>query len=202
MVTYHPHKTAIWRKPGTMTTPSKWLLEKILTPRGIIPNSVLDFGAGKSHDTEIWRKLVRDVRGYDKHPFPGFEHRTQRPKGHYELVTMNYVLNVLATKKERAEAMKDASLFVADGGHLWVSTRSKSEIAEASARGKEWERLEGGGWLTPKGTVQFGMDREDITSLASGLLIGFTPVEVQGSPNSATGCALFRRLGDLSPFST
>jgi len=178
-----------------MTNPSKWLLERILTPRGIRPNSVLDFGAGKSHDTEIWGELVGDARGYDVHPFPGFEHRAQRPKGHYGLVTMNYVLNVLATDRERAEAMKDAASFVDGGGYLWVSTRSRSDISKASKNRGKWRRLGEGCWLTQKSTVQFGMDSEDITSLArSSGLLGFTPVKVQGRPNSATGCALFRRL--------
>ena len=46
MERYNPHKTAIWRKEGTMTTPSRWLLQRVLTPRSLKPKSVLDFGAG------------------------------------------------------------------------------------------------------------------------------------------------------------
>ena len=51
---YHPHKTAIGRKVGVMTTPARWLLSDVLNPQGIRPQSILDFGSGKSHDAEIW----------------------------------------------------------------------------------------------------------------------------------------------------
>jgi hypothetical protein len=184
-----------------MTVPSQWLLQRVLTPRGIKPSSVLDFGAGKSHDDEMWKKMIgAGAWGYDRHPFPGFEHRTQRPPpGGFELVTMNYVLNILATEQERAEALQDAATFVAPGGLLWVSTRSKSnvdrEVTKRLGKKNEWVPTAEGAWISSpsRGTVQFGMDEADIVALAqrSGLS-GFTHNRV-GRPNSWTGSALFRR---------
>ena len=196
MERYNPHKTAIWRREGAMTTPSRWLLQRVLTPGRIMPSSVLDFGAGKSHDEEMWGELPGVVaRGYDRHPFPGFEHRAQRPPYVFGLVTMNYVLNILATEQERAEALLDAATFVAPGGLLWVSTRSKSHV-DQQGRGKRWGKTAEGVWISSpsRGTVQFGMDEEDIVALVqrSGLS-GFVHNRVQGRPNSVTGCALFRR---------
>ena len=193
---YNPHKTAIWRREGAMTTPSRWLLQRVLTPRSLKPRSVLDFGAGKSHDPEMWRELTGAVaQGYDNYPHPDFEHRTQRPPYVYELVTMNYVLNILETEGERAEALRDAASFVAPGGLLWVSTRSKSHV-DKLGRDKGWPKTAEGAWISSpaKGTVQFGMDEADIVALAqrSGLS-GFTHNRVSGKPGSETGCALFRR---------
>ena len=157
---------------------------------------MLDFGAGKSHDPEMWTELTGAVaRGYDKHPFPGFEHRTRRPTNVFDLVTMNFVLNILATERERSEALADAASFVAPGGLLWVSTRSKGNI-DKLGQSKGWGRTEGGAWISSsaKGTVQFGMDGEGIVALArrSGLS-GLASVELPGRPVSDTGCALFRR---------
>ncbi len=196
MERYNPHKTAIFRKGGTMTKPSRWLLERVLIPRGIKLSSVLDFGTGKSHDPEMWKDLTGAVAwGYDRHPFPGLEHRTKRPPYVFDLVTMNFVLNILDTERERAEALLDAASFVAPGGLLWVSTRSKSHV-DKLGRDKGWAKTAEGAWISSpsRGTVQFGMDEADIVALAqrSGLS-GFTHNRVSGKPGSETGCALFRR---------
>ena len=196
MEKYNPHKTAISRKVSVMTAPSRWLLQRVLIPRGIEPSSVLDFGTGKSHDPELWEDLTGAVGcGYDKYPHPGFENRAKRPQHQFELVTMNYVLNVLATEEERAEALLDAASFVTPGGFLWVSTRSKAHI-DKQGREKGWGMLEGGAWISSptKGTVQFGMDEADIVALAQKYnLSEFAHDRVSGKPGSNTGCALFRR---------
>ena len=196
MKRYSPHKTAIFRKGGTMTKPSRWLLERVLIPRGIEVGSVLDFGTVKSHDPEMWKEMTGAVAwGYDRHPFPGLEHRAKRPPHVFELVTMNFVLNILATERERAEALLDAASFVAPGGLLWVSTRSKSHVDKQGEKG-DWGKTVEDAWISSpsKKTVQFGMDEEDIVALAqrSGLS-EFTHNRVQGRPGSETGCALFRR---------
>tara|TARA_B100001175_G_C19213988_1_gene497261 strand:+ start:311 stop:640 length:330 start_codon:yes stop_codon:yes gene_type:complete len=108
---------------------------------------------------------------------------------------MNYVLNVLATEEERAEALLDAASFVTPGGFLWISTRSKAHI-DKQGREKGWRMLEGGAWISSptKGTVQFGMDGADIVALVLKYnLSEFSHDRVSGKPGSDTGCALFRR---------
>ena len=194
---YNPHKTAISRGKSVMTAPSRLLLERVLKPRGIEPSSVLDFGTGKSNDPELWKKLTGAfAQGYDIHPHSGFEHRTQRPTRLFNLVTMNYVLNVLATEKERKEALLDAASFVAPGGLLWVSTRSKSHI-DKQGRKKGGPKKKGDAWTSSsaRGTVQFGMDEVDIVALAEkSNLSEFTHESVTGTARSDMGCALFKRV--------
>ena len=194
---YHPYKTAIGRKVGVMTAPSKWLLERVLNPQEIRPKSVLDFGCGKSHDSEIWAQQTGAVaRGYDLYPHTGFEYRAQRPTQVFELVTMNFVLNILDSEQERMDALVDAANFVAPGGLLWVSTRSKNHIDKQGLQ-KGWGKTIEGSWISSpaKGTVQFGMDQSHIIDLAHKAgLQNLVAEGLPGKPNSDTGCALFRKV--------
>lgn len=193
---YHPHKTAIGRKVGVMTTPARWLLTDVLTPQGIRPQSVLDFGSGKAHDADLWAQQTGAITmGWDPYPHRGFEHRTQRPTQEFELVTMNFVLNILDSEKERMDALIDAANFVAPGGLLWVSTRSVN-IVNRDGRKKGWRKTVTGSWISSpaRGTVQFGMDNVHIIDLAHRAgLHNLVAQPLPGKPYTGCECALFRK---------
>ena len=195
---YHPHKTAIGRKVGVMTAPSKWLLSNVLNPREIRPQSVLDFGSGKAYDDDFWAQLTGAfTMGYDPYPHRGFEHRPKIPPYVFELVTMNYVLNILDSDQERMEALIGAANFVAPGGMLWVSTRAKKHVDEQGLE-KGWRQTVNGSWISSpaKGTVQFGMDGTHIIDLAYRAgLHNLVAERLSRSPRSDIGHALFRKIG-------
>jgi hypothetical protein len=94
-------------------------------------------------------------------------------------------------------ALIDAANFVAPGGLLWVSTRSKKHIDKLGLK-KGWGQTVNGSWISSpaKGTVQFGMDGIHIIDLANRAgLHNLVARELSGKPNSDTGCALFRKIG-------
>ena len=196
MDNYNPHKTARFRPTDTMTVPARWLFEKVIEPWVMWPKSVLDYGAGKSHDASIWKQKTGAVtQGYDEHPHPGFEHRVERPTQSFDLVTMIFVLNIKDSEQERMDAILDAATFVAPGGLLWVATRSRKHI-DSQGEDKGWGRTVHGSWISDprKGTVQFGMDNDHIIELVNKCgLSDFAPLDLPGRPSSDIGCALFRK---------
>ena len=195
---YHPHKTAIARKVGVMTSPARWLLSDVLNPQGFRPQSILDFGSGKSHDAEIWAQQTGAFSiGWDPYPHPGFEHRTQRPSSVFDLVTVNFVLNILDSDQERMDALIDAANFVAPGGLLWISTRSVN-IVNKDGWKKGWGQTINGSWISSpaKGTVQFGMDDVHIIDLARRAgLQNLVAQPLPGKPYTGCECVLFRKIG-------
>jgi len=193
---YHPHKTAIARKVGVMTSPARWLLNEVLNPQGIRPQSVLDFGSGKSHDDDVWAQRTGAFSmGWDPYPHRGFEHRTQRPPYVFELVTVNFVLNILDSDQERMNTLIDAANFVAPGGLLWISTRSVNIVNKDGLK-KGWGQTINGSWISSpaKGTVQFGMDDVHILDLARRAgLHNLVSQPLPGKPYTGCECVLFRK---------
>ena len=193
---YNPHKTAIFRSHEKMTRPASWLLEKILEPREIHPKSVLDFGAGKSYDAEIWAEKTGSFsQGYDQFPHKGFEERIEKPTQLFDLVTMNFILNIIDSEQDRMSALLEASSYVAPKGYLWVATRSKNHI-DSQGEDKGWGVSKHGSWIShpSKGTVRFGMDGTQIVELVRKCeLYDFETINFRGRPTSTTGCAFFQR---------
>ena len=100
---------------------------------------VLDFGAGKSFDAALIKEMypqISEATAYDPNARELSETiatDTVPSRQHYDLVLVNFVLNVQQTKAEAMQALKEAMSHVHYGGNLWVSTRSVSEI-EKNAR--------------------------------------------------------------------
>jgi len=196
----HSHKTAIsrnkWSKPG------KWLHEHFFKKRNIPLVSMLDFGAGKSIDSECWlEETGAFTQAYDKFEQPNFPGRGVRPDGKFELITVIFVLNVVSTDKERIEILDDAMQYVAPNGYLFIATRSKKEIERARIRsekkGNIWQKLQSGAYISDprKNTIQFGLDNQDIRDLIlESNYSHFTHLELSKNPGSEIGSALFQNI--------
>ena len=187
------HKTAIYR--DRWTKPGRWLYEHFFQKYNITLGSMLDFGAGKSIDMKYWiEKTGAIAQAYDQFEQPQFPGRGSRPDRQFELVTVIFVLNVVATDKERIEILNDAMQYVKPDGYIFIATRSKKDIANAAKKGN-WTKLPSGAYVSgpKKHTIQCGVDDQDIQSLISKSDYShFTYKELNEHPGSEIGCALFQ----------
>lgn len=99
------HLTAKSRK-----APSKPMQE--LHKRGLLLGRLLDFGCGKGFDRDYYK-----MEGYDPHYSKEF------PKGKFDTITCNYVLNVLANDEEVLAVVKTLRGLLAVGGTCYLSIR-------------------------------------------------------------------------------
>ena len=188
------YNTAISRK--TWSVPGRWLYEEFFKKNKIPLGSMLDFGAGKSIDSECWTKETGAIaQAYDQFEQPQFPGRGSRPDRQFELVTVIFVLNVVETDQERIEILNDAMHYVMPDGYIFIATRSKKDIANAVKKGKNWTKLPSGAYVSDprKNTIQCGVDDQDIQSLISKSDYShFTYKELNEHPGSEIGCALFQ----------
>ena len=189
------HKTAITRKKWSK--PGRWLYKEFFKKNKIPLGSMLDFGAGKSIDSECWKKETGAIaRAYDEHEQPKFPGRGNRPDGQkFELVTVIFVLNVVETDQDRIKILNDAMQYVKPDGYIFIATRSKKDIANAVKRGNNWKEISPGAWVSDprKNTIQCGVDDQDIQSLIlKSDYSHFTYIELNEHPGSEFGCALFK----------
>ena len=190
------HKTAIprkeWSKPG------RWLYEHFFQKDNITLGSMLDFGAGKSIDSECWKKETGAIaQAYDEHEQPKFPGRGNRPDGQkFELVTVIFVLNVVETDQDRIKILNDAMQYVTPDGYIFIATRSKKDIANAVKRGNNWKEISPGAWVSDprKNTIQCGVDDQDIQSLVEDDQITrhFKYIELNKRPSAGFAGALFQ----------
>jgi hypothetical protein len=192
------HKTAISR--NRWTKPGKWLYEHFFKKRNISLGSMLDFGAGKSIDSDCWSKETGAIaQAYDQYEQPQFPGRGDRPNRQFELVTVIFVLNVVSTDQERIEILNDAMQYVMPNGYIFIATRSKKEIERARTRSEKkinkWQKLQSGAYVSDprKNTIQFGVDNQDIQNIVLKTDYShFTHIELNKHPGSEIGCALFQ----------
>ena len=189
------HKTAITRKKWSK--PGRWLYKEFFKKNKIPLGSMLDFGAGKSIDSECWKKETGcNEQAYDEYEQPGFPGRGIRPDRQFELVTVIFVLNVVETDEERIAILNDAMHYVMPDGYIFIATRSKKDIANAVKKGKNWTKLPSGAYVSDprKKTIQCGVDDQDIQSLIlkKSDYRHFTYKELNEHPGSEIGCALFQ----------
>ena len=190
---YHPEKTAI--KRSKMTKPTEWLFQKALPSLDLHPTSVLDYGAGKSVDVDLLPQLRPGLvtGAWDPYPHAGFEHRTAWPAPGWDLVMVNFVLNVLDTEEERLDVVRRASSLLAPGGLLWLCTRSRRHIDQLGTK-KGWARTPNGSWLSSpsKRTVQFGMDSDHLEALCHRSGVSLTRLSLPGNPTTEARAVLMR----------
>ena len=113
--------TAIKRK--TLSQPVKHLINTGALDR-LKPNSrVLDYGCGRGSDIEYLQSLYPEVEivGYDPN------HRPQKPKGKFDLILNNYVLNVVADKADRNSILDDILYYLKPSGIAYISVRDDRE---------------------------------------------------------------------------
>ena len=191
------HKTAIYR--DRWTKPGRWLYEHFFQKDNITLGSMLDFGAGKSIDSECWTEKTGAIaQAYDKFEQPQFPGRGSRPQLYrkFKLVTVIFVLNVVETVEKRIAILNDAMHYVMPDGYIFIATRSKKDIANAVKKGKNWPKLPSGACVSDprKKTIQCGVDDQDIQSLIlkKSDYRHFTYKELNEHPGSEIGCALFQ----------
>lgn len=111
-------KTAISRT--RLSAPSTYLLE-----RGLLVGRILDFGCGMG---DLAKFLDGDIEEYDPHFAP------KRPRGRFDVVVCNYVLNVLPPR-ERKQVLREARRHLRADGVLYVTVRRDLEKNSPSTLG-------------------------------------------------------------------
>ena len=111
---------------------------------------VLDYGCGKGFDVEQLKSLGFDITGYE--PFASDKY-LQVPSGSFDIITNNYVLNVIENPEERKELiekMKKMSKVVV------ITVRSDKKSIKNT-----WKKYNDG-YLTPKNTFQKIYDEKSL----------------------------------------
>lgn len=98
---YNPFNTAI---NGECSVPLRTLIKRGSIGLG---DKILDFGAGKFRDSSFLDRLGYYVVAYDKyHKIPEYRNKDVLAFAYHVLIC-NYVLNVIRTKKELIETIKE-----------------------------------------------------------------------------------------------
>lgn len=125
---------------------------------GLLPpaTTFFDYGSGRGGDLQRLKALGYDVAGWDPvHNASGERHPS-------EVVNLGYVVNVIESAMERAEALRNA--WALTTGILVVAARTDWDTArEAGLR-------HGDGVLTGKGTFQKFFSQEELRAWVDGVL--------------------------------
>ncbi len=162
-----PDRTAMSRRDASPW--ARWISSE-LAP-AVAVTSVLDYGCGRGRDVRFLRDAGIDATGYDPAPAHG---ATELPAGTFDLVTLIFVLNTIATPAERVAALKAAASKVAPGGKVLVVARSDASIARAATRGG-WQGVGDGFWSSDaRRTFQHGLSTTELRHI--GACAGLRPV--------------------------
>lgn len=109
------HKTAITR--SKISVPMRKLIENdLLTPE----QTILDYGCGKGSDAQFLLEKGFDMSGYDPYFFP----RTEVLKDEFfDVVTCNYVLNVIKLDSIEEELLQNIKRVLKPGGIAYITVR-------------------------------------------------------------------------------
>jgi len=169
---FYPARTALKRKK-----PSRPAVDFILSgPMGEVrPHAfVLDWGCGKGRDVDWYNNLGLDSKGYDPYWRPLMAYKSPEPKFNY--ITCFYVLNVIPTKRERAETIKQAVGHLAKDGKMFIAVRSKTEVDYAA---KKWKKFRDG-YKTSRDTFQRGFTNEELKAIVKKAGLYYTPWSKSG----------------------
>ena len=109
------HKTAITRKK--LSVPMRKLQEQgLLDPR----LTILDYGCGKGSDARLLLEQNFYVSGYDPYFYP--DNRVLMDD-FYDVVTCNYVLNVIKLDKDIDELMRNIKRVLMKNGVAYITVR-------------------------------------------------------------------------------
>lgn len=104
------HLTAITRK-----NPSRPM--KVLDKEGLLKGKMLDFGCGKGFDADYFK-----MDKYDPHHFNSYDILTGVTAQDYDVITCNYVLNVLSIDQENT-AINQIKDLLKTGGVAYITVR-------------------------------------------------------------------------------
>ena len=100
-------------KRNKLSVPFKWLLEN-----NKLEGKILDYGCGRGDNlSELKNNYNINITGYDKF----YEEWSTKPSETFDIVTCNYVLNVVEDPNERKEIIKDLLKY---GKKVYITVRS------------------------------------------------------------------------------
>lgn len=118
------HLTAISRK--TLSAPMRWLNSLALIPTG---SKSLDYGCGRGFDAD-----QLGMAKFDPHYFP------ETPTDNNDVVTCNYVLNVIPEADERGRVLDTLQLLARNkGGTVYVSVRNDKKALKGWTSKGTWQ---------------------------------------------------------------
>jgi len=93
---------------------------------------MLDFGCGRGLDATTY-----GLDKYDPHYFPEKDWKVEA----YDVITCNYVLNVIPTKKERTAVIEDIRNLLTKGGIAYITVRRDIKTQGYTKRGTFQENI-------------------------------------------------------------
>lgn len=123
------HLTAIARKKPSAPMMFLWGINRLQPDRVI-----LDYGCGKGKDVEWMKSIGRMAFGYDPHYAPN---TIQNGMANcYDIITCNFVLNVIESSNERESTILHIKGLLRHGGHAYVAIRAdKAKLNGYTKRG-------------------------------------------------------------------
>ena len=112
--------------------------------------TVLDYGCGKGFDVEYLKLQGIDIKGYE--PFASDKY-LQMPEGKFDIITNNYVLNVIENPAERKNLVEEMKKL---GNTVVITVRADKKSIKST-----WTPMNDG-YLTPKNTFQKIYDEKSL----------------------------------------
>ena len=115
------YRTAIKR-----TRPSAPMAK--LAEKDLLQGRALDYGCGRGFDAEHF-----GMEKYDPHFAP------ERPTGRFDVITCNFVLNVIESPEERSAVLADIHDLLADGADAYITVRTDKKSLKGKTRIGTWQ---------------------------------------------------------------
>lgn len=140
MKEYNPFTTALTRT--SLSVPMRELINLCIFD---LDSKCIDIGCGKGQDVEFLKYLGVDIVGYDRYNDKFKDDKLL--ENTYEIVTCNYVFNVIYDLQEHKELLNNIKKI---GNNIYISVRSDKKAIKDT-----WEYIEEQDcWKTPKNTYQ------------------------------------------------
>lgn len=166
LVRAHAYKTAMYRKVPSV--PAKLAIEKHLPKLGF--TSILDWGCGRGRDVAYFKEQGLACEGHDPYFSPDI------PTGPFDFATCSYVINVIASPKERKKCLTDIADLLNPDGYVLVTIRPFKQIHDIAfnygpgilswkrRRKHRWNKF-ADGYITTRGNFQAIMGMATLVSL-------------------------------------
>lgn len=120
------HLTAISRRTVSKPMQAIATVVPIFFKRG----TTLDYGCGRGYDADEFC-----MAKYDPHYFPVM------PIGSFEMITCNYVLNVIESVVEKARVIRDIQAMLTDTGCAYITVRNDHRSLNGITSRGTWQDL-------------------------------------------------------------